>query len=612
MPPAAKICYPHPMRISRWGWPLALAIGLFGCDGGDGDADAGIDGGSGVDAFVPAAVCGDGEVEGDEACDDGNTTGGDGCSADCASDESCGNGVMDPGELCDDGNSDNGDGCSAGCDSDESCGNGVVDFGVGERCDDGNATGGDGCSADCTSDESCGNGVVDAGESCDDGNTAPGDGCDASCASEACTAPADCDDGNPCNGDETCTGGTCAAGTPLAEGAECDADGSATTRDICVANACRLSTCGDRFVDTGASPAEECDDGDTDAGDGCDGSCALEACTDASDCDDMNACTAGHSCPASGTCVLGTPMSDGAICDADGSAATRDICLSGLCIQSICGDGYVDGSAGEECDDSNVVDGDGCESDCTIPVVPITAFRIVSAQMMDPHLYAVVGPSCTDITPTVNTLLTDSFATYDMNFVGLFQPLDLTRMATPLEVAFQANCMAGATRDQCSPIPGAATIAATANNTLPASMFCFTPDASVLNPSYTGVENRPGGPCFVSDEQTFMVNLGGVPVRLQSARMAATYVSGASPTRLRNGVLVGFLSEADARVTTLDPALPIVGGDTLYEHLADGRAPGSACESDATFTVDDSDTLAGDDGFWIYLNFEAELVDWAP
>src|SRR5205085_4788206 len=43
--------------------------------------------------------------------------GGDGCSADCRSNETCGNGVIDAvnGEACDDGNVLNGDGCDSAC-----------------------------------------------------------------------------------------------------------------------------------------------------------------------------------------------------------------------------------------------------------------------------------------------------------------------------------------------------------------------------------------------------------------------------------------------------------------------------------------------------------------
>lgn len=60
------------------------------------------------------------------------------------------------------------------------------------------------------------------------------------------------------------------------------------------------------------------------------------------------------------------------------------------------------------------------------------------------------------------------------------------------------------------------------------------------------------------------------------------------------------------RTLTLPDSLPVVGGDSLYEHLAAGRAAGSSCSR-----RDDRDTNeAGEVGFWFYLNFTGELVDW--
>jgi cysteine-rich repeat protein len=96
-------------------------------------------------------MCGNGVLDAavGEACDDGNTVGGDGCSADCRSEEVCGNGFLDPGEVCDDANRRSADGCSADCQSNETCGNGYVDSAVGEQCDDGNLISGDGCSGMC-------------------------------------------------------------------------------------------------------------------------------------------------------------------------------------------------------------------------------------------------------------------------------------------------------------------------------------------------------------------------------------------------------------------------------------------------------------------------------
>ena len=63
------------------------------------------------------SVCGNGVLEHDEECDDGNTANGDGCSDTCQIEigNTCGDGKRDNGEMCDDGNRVNGDGCSGVC-----------------------------------------------------------------------------------------------------------------------------------------------------------------------------------------------------------------------------------------------------------------------------------------------------------------------------------------------------------------------------------------------------------------------------------------------------------------------------------------------------------------
>ncbi|MFO1463339.1 MAG: CARDB domain-containing protein [bacterium] len=128
------------------------------------------------------SVCGDGLVEAGEQCDDGNTAGGDGCSASCLLETVCGDGIQEGVEQCDDGNTTPGDGCSDICRLESVCGDGLIE--PGEQCDDGNATGGDGCSATCRLETVCGDGIQEGVEQCDDGNTTPGDGCDANCRLE--------------------------------------------------------------------------------------------------------------------------------------------------------------------------------------------------------------------------------------------------------------------------------------------------------------------------------------------------------------------------------------------------------------------------------------------
>ncbi len=163
------------LRVSPLVLVLAATFALAGCKPEDPDTN-------------PDAACGDDVVDDDELCDDGNVVGGDGCSADCLSDETCGNGIVDPLtiEVCDDGdaNSDTtADACRTSC-VEATCGDGVMD--ADESCDDAAAnsdTTPDACRLNCAL-PACGDGVTDAEEACDDSNQDDGDGCSATCQPE--------------------------------------------------------------------------------------------------------------------------------------------------------------------------------------------------------------------------------------------------------------------------------------------------------------------------------------------------------------------------------------------------------------------------------------------
>ena len=133
--------------------------------------------------------CGDGTLDSDEACDDGNNIDGDRCDASCAIEPYCGDGVADSNEECDDGNNMDGDRCDANCEIESYCGDGILDSG--EECDDGNNVGYDSCDANCEIEPYCGDGVVDVGEECDDGNNRDGDGCNIVCEDEDGDSPED-------------------------------------------------------------------------------------------------------------------------------------------------------------------------------------------------------------------------------------------------------------------------------------------------------------------------------------------------------------------------------------------------------------------------------------
>lgn len=85
------------------------------CDDGVNDGSYN---GCSADCQIPSARCGDGEVNGPEACDLGvgqNLGGYNGCNPDCTLAPYCGDGIRQGAEQCDDGNNDESDGCTHTC-----------------------------------------------------------------------------------------------------------------------------------------------------------------------------------------------------------------------------------------------------------------------------------------------------------------------------------------------------------------------------------------------------------------------------------------------------------------------------------------------------------------
>jgi cysteine-rich repeat protein len=283
------------------------------------------------------------------ACAPGWQCAGDGQSCHPAS---CGDTNIDraKGELCDDGNTRSGDGCSASCLILESCGDGKIDHG--EVCDPGATPSETKCSMNCQSTLVCGNGIVDEGEDCDDGED--GNRRATATCDEDCTEPV-CGDGvfnpqfvNPATDlPEACDDGT---NTSM-----CDAD-------------CTLVVCGDGLHN---AAAEECDDANTDDTDGCVDQCKQAGCGDGhqwKDVEDCETTTDTKDCDAD-DCLI--PVcgdgyrndAAGEDCD-DGNTLLFDDCVQ--CQQAICGDGFVR-LGEEECDDGNNSNGDHCPDDPNPP-----------------------------------------------------------------------------------------------------------------------------------------------------------------------------------------------------------------------------------------------------
>jgi cysteine-rich repeat protein len=168
--------------------------------------------------FCTPASCGDGTVNGMEQCDDANMDNTDNCLSTCVF-ASCGDGFVHAGvETCDDGNTSNTDACLDTC-LPATCGDGFVYAGM-EACDDGNMDNTDACLDTCSL-ASCGDGFLYAGvEACDDGNMDNTDACPSTCAVATCgdgyvyAGMEACDDSNMVDGD------CCSAGCGLEPGCE--------------------------------------------------------------------------------------------------------------------------------------------------------------------------------------------------------------------------------------------------------------------------------------------------------------------------------------------------------------------------------------------------------
>lgn len=194
-----------------------------------------------------------------------------------------------------------------------------------------------------------------------------------------------------------------------ADGTECDDD------RICVDGACVSSICGDGYVDP--LDDEECEDGNDEPGDGCT-ACRFD-CVDDVDCDATDPCVGVYSC-VDNACALGDPLPAGTPCETD--EVPDGVCnASGACAPAGCGNGVVD--AGEDCDDMNEVDSDGCttlcaftctaDSDCD-DMVMCTGIETCD---LETHTCVAGTPTdCNDDDPCTDDLCDDAMG-------GCFNPL---------------------------------------------------------------------------------------------------------------------------------------------------------------------------------------------
>jgi cysteine-rich repeat protein len=339
------------------------------------------------------------------------------CNSECRKILYCGDEVTSPGEECDEGPLTDCEGledeeekdeceaqvaartCTEECTFVASCGDGHLD--TGEECDDRNQTAGDGCDATCKDEGACGDATPDPTEQCDDGNVQNGDGCSSMCR-VVTVVPGGTASGIQ-NGkfDSNTDPWQKSQATGVALSHELlDADGSPSSGSLGVSNTVHIAASGAALVTNAATQCRP-------AVPGAERSLIGEAYIDV----DQPASTRAGAWVrffASGDCTgvilssvelsdaadRGTWIDIGGAFTVPGGAASMLIWLKAtksydspealVLYDNIglvgpggleeppepqCGDGVVQLDLGEDCDDDNVTDGDGCSRFCRDEVV---------------------------------------------------------------------------------------------------------------------------------------------------------------------------------------------------------------------------------------------------
>jgi cysteine-rich repeat protein len=238
--------------------------------------------------------------------------------------------------------------------------------------------------ADCADDEctnvaicdACGNNIVEGAEVCDgtafDGQSCTTQGfdtgvlaCNADCSALVTAGCANfCGDGVINNG-EQCDGAALGGQDCIDQGF---VGGTLDCNNDCTFDTSRCeggADCGDGIGQAG----EQCDDGNNINGDGCEANCIFTP----DDCS-HDVCTAGEALiDGCNACVAAVCAVDDFCCGV-GGGTWDDVCIEevltecGFGCGTICGDGTQQG--GEQCDDGNTVDGDGCTATCQFELLP--------------------------------------------------------------------------------------------------------------------------------------------------------------------------------------------------------------------------------------------------
>jgi hypothetical protein len=250
-------------------------------------------------------------------------------------------------------------------------------------------------------------------------------------------------------------------------------------------------------------------------------------------------------------------------------------------------------------------DGDGRAGDAVV-------YRLSDVRVREPHFFVRPFLSCSDLTdegafgePSINQML-NSFVSeddpsepdgfLDLSLLLLFRPLDPQAAGGQLD--FGAGvCSSPVASTECD--LDSATLPSATRLVNRSSGPCLGADPGHLSPAgYLPPPSTVTGPCFTTEPFDTTLRLGLVDLPLRDVTIAATYRAAG----IGGGSLRGFVSERDADARRLPAYLPVVGGEPISAMFPGGAAN---CARH-----DDRDVYDGDRGWWIYVDFTVERVDY--
>lgn len=547
---------------------VAASVLLFAC--GEASETELLD--SGLDSGLAEPICGDGLLEGDEECDDGNAIDGDGCSSGCLleakgceDDDGCEDGERCQGGLC----------AQAECERDEDCG-GIDECSDEIFCD--------------TERAECVRVPARAdGERCEHPSGAISSCLVGECLPLSCEEDADCDNGVACDGIERCEAGSCFAGSAAADGTPCEGGGR------CVEASCLPAECAN---DEGCESANECREDDV--------------------CDLMTL-----------QCVRGAALvgeaCDGGLCDP-----------SGECAAPGCGNGVLEAGEhcddwnvlnGDGCSSR-------CRLETALRAQQLELVdpHFHSYSHLSGSLREAVG-TCQDFTnderlltmplgmtpvtiPAVNDLLGGALFPGEGGAIPLSVLIVVDSIGEPgAEHPFSVH---GAS---CERVDGGCTGPELLTDTSYEDGRCFDLTPGTASEVWAADLNAPSERCFRSADAPVSLHFAGLELSLESAVFAGEWQG--TPAYIERGVLRGFLKESVADQLNLLDALEVAnvsGVLSLSTFLPGGKAsvvdalvgPLRLAVTFGSCLIDHEgaphfgkDTHEGEPGWWFHLNYEA-------